>query len=253
MLKLLHVCPVYCRFCFRREQVGKTDSLLTPEALEKALTYIREHTEIWEVILSGGDPLMLSDRRLAEVVNQLNAINHVKVLRIHTRVPVVDPARITHALVRSLRGRMPVYVLLHCNHARELTAEAREACALLVDGGIPLLSQSVLLRGVNDTAESLEALMRTFVEIRVKPHYLHHKDLAKGTSHFGVPIAEGQRLLRGMRGKISGLCQPTYMLDLPDGYGKVPLNPQFAVKGETGWTVEDIHGCFQHYTNEDVV
>lgn len=242
LLKLLLTCPVYCRFCFRREQVGQGDGMLSSEGLDGALTYIRNHPEIWEVILTGGDPLMLSDRRLADAISRLNDIAHVKVLRIHTRVPVVDPARITPELIQALRGRAPVYVLLHCNHARELSREARAACARLVDAGIPMLSQSVLLRGVNDAAESLESLMRALVEARVKPHYIHHCDLARGTSHYRVPIAEGRALLSRMRGNISGLCQPIYMLDLPDGHGKVPVGPVFAVESSDGWIVEDFHG-----------
>ncbi|MGD0144357.1 MAG: lysine-2,3-aminomutase-like protein [Rhizomicrobium sp.] len=247
LLKLLLTCPVYCRFCFRREQVGQSGGMLTTEALDRALNYIRMHPEIWEVILTGGDPLMLSNRRLAEAIARLNEIDHVKVLRIHTRVPVVEPARITPELTEALRGRAPVYVLLHCNHARELTANARAACARLVDAGIPMLSQSVLLRGVNDTAESLESLMRALVESRVKPHYLHHCDLAHGTSHFRVPIADGQALLAAVRGNVSGLCQPTYMLDLPGGSGKVPIGPVFALKSDEGWTVEDFRGHLHIY------
>jgi lysine 2,3-aminomutase len=251
LLKLLLTCPVYCRFCFRREQVGQGDGVLTPAALEGALDYIRAHPEIWEVILTGGDPLMLSDRRLAEVMRRLNDITHVKVLRIHTRVPVVDPARITPALVEALRGRAPVYVMLHCNHARELTPDARSACARLVDGGFPMLSQSVLLRDINDTPESLGLLMRALVETRVKPHYLHHGDLARGTRHFRVPIAEGQALLRGLRGSLSGLCQPSYMLDLPGGHGKVPVGPVFAVDTGDGWMLEDFKG--QRHGYRDLV
>jgi len=247
LLKLLLSCPVYCRFCFRREQVGQGDGVLAPEALDEALAYIRTHPEIWEVILTGGDPLMLSDRRLAEVMTRLNDIPHVKVVRIHTRVPVVDPARITQDLIAVLRGRAPVYVLLHCNHARELTPAARAACGRLVDGGMPMLSQSVLLRHVNDTPESLAHLMRAFVETRVKPHYLHHGDLARGTSHFRVPIAEGQALLRGLRGHTSGLCQPTFMLDLPGGHGKVPIGPVFAADQGDGWLLEDFHGRIWPY------
>ncbi|MFA4994245.1 MAG: lysine-2,3-aminomutase-like protein [Bdellovibrionales bacterium] len=242
LLKLLHTCPVYCRFCFRREQVGNQGGMLTPEETRNAIAYIREHTEIWEVVLSGGDPFILSDRRLAEVIAELNGIEHVKVLRIHTRVPVVDPARVTSELVEALRGCAPVYVLLHCNHARELTPEARAACARLADAGIPLLSQSVLLRGVNDTVESLTDLMRAFVESRITPHYLHHGDLARGTSHFRVPIAKGQELLRAMRGKVSGLCQPTYILDIPGGHGKIPIGPAFAMDNGDGWIVEDFCG-----------
>jgi len=250
LLKLLHTCPVYCRFCFRREQVGNQGRVLSPEEAQNAFAYIRQHPEIWEVVLSGGDPFILSDRRLAEVIAELNAIDHVKVIRIHTRVPTVDPSRVTAELVDALRGRAPVYVLLHCNHARELTPEARAACARLTDAGIPLLSQSVLLRGVNDTVESLTNLMRALVESRVTPHYLHHADLARGTSHFRVPIAEGQKLLHKMRGKVSGLCQPTYILDIPGGHGKVPVGPVFAMDNGDGWIVEDFCGQSHKYLDK---
>ena len=250
LFKLLHSCPVYCRFCFRREQVGQGGGVLSREAIDKAIDYIRDHKEIWEVIFSGGDPLMLSDRRLGEIVARLNDIPHVKILRIHTRYPVVEPERITQNLIKALKGRVPVYILLHCNHARELTDAARAACARLVDAGFPMLSQSVLLRGINDTAESLQALMRAFVEARVKPHYLHHTDLAKGTGHFRVPIAEGQKLLRAMRGTMSGLCIPTYMLEIPEGHGKVPLDPVFAVDNGDGWLLEDFRGHRHVYREE---
>jgi lysine 2,3-aminomutase len=247
LLKLLHTCPVYCRFCFRREQVGHQGGMLSLEETRAAIAYIRERPEIWEVVMSGGDPFVLSDRRLAEVIAELNQIEHVKVLRIHTRVPVVDPARITPDLVAALKGRAPVYVLIHCNHVRELTFEARAACARLADAGIPLLSQSVLLRGVNDTLQSLSDLMRAFVECRITPHYLHHCDLARGTSHFRVPIEEGQALLRAMRGNTSGLCQPAYILDIPGGHGKVPIGPVFAQGRFDKWFVEDFYGCSHVY------
>ena len=193
LLKLTHVCPVYCRFCFRREVVGPGGpQALAGKALETALAYIAATPAIWEVILTGGDPLMLSPRRIGEVTRRLCAIPHVKVLRWHTRVPVVDPGRVTGELVAALRadGRA-VYVALHANHARELTDAARSACARLADAGIPLLGQTVLLKGVNDDAETLAALMRAFVEARIKPYYLHHLDAAPGTSHFRVSIAEG--------------------------------------------------------------
>jgi lysine 2,3-aminomutase len=247
LLKLLHTCPVYCRFCFRRDHVGNGGKMLSPEETRKAIAYIRDHKEIWEVVLSGGDPLLLSDRRLSEIVAELNAIEHVKIIRLHTRVPAVDPARITSELVAALKGRAPIYVLLHCNHAKELTPEARAACALLVDAGIPLMSQSVLLRGVNDTPESLGALMRAFVETRIIPHYLHHGDLARGTGHFRVPITEGQALLRALRGKLSGLCQPHYILDIPGGHGKVPIGPVFAVHQGDEWLVDDFGGQEHKY------
>ena len=200
LLKLTHVCPVYCRFCFRREVVGPGGpQALTGKALDAALGYIAGEPNVWEVILTGGDPFMLSPRRIAEVTRRLGAIPHVKVLRWHTRVPVVDPGRVTDDLVAALRADgKAVYVALHANHARELTDAARAACARLIDAGIPMLSQTVLLKGVNDDAETLAALMRAFVEARVKPYYLHHLDAAPGTSHFRVSIAEGQTLDAGV-------------------------------------------------------
>ena len=249
LLTLLHACPVYCRFCFRREKVGPAGGILSASAVDNALAYIRSHKDIWEVVFSGGDPFMLSPRRLAEVVAALNPMEHIKVIRFHTRIPVVDPSRVTDDLVAALKGRAPVYVLIHCNHPRELTAAAREACTKLVDGGITLLSQSVLLKGVNDSAETLEALMRAFVETRIVPHYLHHGDLAPGTSHFRLPLAKAQELLKGLRGRVSGLCQPTYILDIPGGYGKIPVGPTFAQATDDGWTLEGFRGDNRSYTD----
>lgn len=226
LLKVLHACPVYCRFCFRREQVGPGGEALDGAELSQALDYIRGHPEIWEVILTGGDPLMLAPRRLAEIVAALDAIAHVGVIRLHSRVPVADPARVTAELVAALRAeRAAIYVAIHCNHANEVTQDARAALRLMSDAGIPLLSQTVLLRGVNDDAATLEALFRALVQARVKPYYLHHPDLARGTGHFRLSIAEGQALMRALRGRVSGLCQPTYVLDIPGGHGKVPVGP----------------------------
>jgi lysine 2,3-aminomutase len=227
LLKAVHVCPVYCRFCFRREMVGPQGlGTLSPEALAAALAYIGAHDEIWEVILTGGDPLVLSPRRLLEIMSALAAIPHVKVVRFHTRVPVVAPERVDEALVAALTGSdKTVYVGLHANHPRELTDAARNACGRLVAAGIAMVSQTVLLRGVNDDPDVLAALMRAFVEIRVRPYYLHHPDLAPGTGHFRLTIAEGQAIVAALRGRISGLCQPTYVLDIPGGHGKAPLGP----------------------------
>ncbi len=226
LLTPVKVCPVYCRFCFRRETVGKNDSgALTADQLDAALNYIREHSEIWEVILSGGDPLLLSARRLQRILTALDEIDHVRVVRIHTRIPAVSPQRIDRDLVAALQISKAVFVVLHTNHARELTPATREACARLIDNGIPMLSQSVLLNGVNNDAATLEDLLRTLVENRIKPYYLHHADRAPGTAHFRTTIAEGQQLLRELRGRVSGLCQPEYMLDIPGGAGKVPVGP----------------------------
>ncbi|MGE3931510.1 MAG: lysine-2,3-aminomutase-like protein, partial [Hyphomonadaceae bacterium] len=178
LLKLVHVCPVYCRFCFRREMVGpQGDGTLTGAELDAALAYIEAHSEIWEVILTGGDPFLLSARRAREITERLASIAHVKIIRWHTRVPVVDPMRVTPDLVEALRvERATTYVVLHTNHPRELSGQARAAIARIIDAGVPMLAQTVLLKGVNDDAHTLEALMRSLVEARVKPYYLHHLD-----------------------------------------------------------------------------
>ena len=252
LLKLTHVCAVYCRFCFRREMVGPAAQALTPAQLDLALDYIASHSEIWEVILSGGDPLVLSARRLKQVVSRLAAMPHVKVIRVHSRVPVADPARVTAELVRALKAKgKATYVVLHANHARELTPAAREACARMVDAGIPMLSQSVLLAGVNDDPQTLAALMRALVECRIKPYYLHHGDLAPGTSHLRTSIAHGQDLMRGLRGRLSGLCQPTYVLDIPGGHGKSPVGPGYLSRDQAGrMLVEDFNGGLHCYPSQ---
>ncbi|KAE8237247.1 hypothetical protein A4X03_0g9184 [Tilletia caries] len=200
------------------------DGNLGPEALKKALDYIRDDVRIWEVILTGGDPLILSPRRLREVMRELATIDHVRIVRIHTRVPAVDPQRISDDLLEALRsGGKTLYLALHVNHARELTSEVRAACARLTATRVNLVSQSVLLKGVNDNADTLADLMRSFVEIGVKPYYLHHPDMAPGTGHFRLTIAEGQAIMQDLRNKLSGLCLPHYILDLPGGHGKVEI------------------------------
>jgi lysine 2,3-aminomutase len=229
LFKLVHVCAVYCRFCFRREMVGPGKaSALSQGAYDNALAYIRAHSEIWEVILTGGDPLMLSPRRLAEIMADLAGIDHVRIIRIHTRVPVAEPSRIGDEMIAALTVKgATTWVALHANHVRELTGKARAACAAIVDAGIPMVSQSVLLRGVNDDPAALEALMRGFVECRIKPYYLHHGDLAPGTSHLRTTLERGQEIMRRLRGRVSGLCQPDYVVDIPGGHGKAPVGPSY--------------------------
>lgn len=245
LLKPTHTCAVYCRFCFRREMVGPEGlSNLSPAQMDAAFGYIAAHPDIWEVIVTGGDPLVLSPRRLDEIGRRLAAIEHVKVVRFHTRVPAVDPAAVTDAMVAALKASgKAVYIALHANHARELTPAARAACARIVDAGIPMISQTVLLAGINDDAETLGALMRAFVETRIKPYYLHHHDYAPGTAHLRTGVAEGQALMKALRGTISGLCQPTYILDIPGGHGKVPVGPGYLDAG----TVEDPQGQAHPY------
>jgi lysine 2,3-aminomutase len=243
LLKPLHVCPVYCRFCFRREKVGPGGEALSAAELSAALAYIRDHAEIWEVILTGGDPLMLAPRRLGELLAALDTIRHVAVIRIHTRVPVVDPGRVSDELVAALKPkRASLWFGIHCNHARELSTDARAALARLADAGFPLLGQSVLLAGVNDDVDTLEQLMRGLVTARVKPYYLHHPDLVRGTGHFRVSIERGQALMKALRGRLSGLAQPTYVLDVPGGHGKVPIGPGYLGDDPQALTVEDAFG-----------
>jgi lysine 2,3-aminomutase len=245
LLKPTHTCAVYCRFCFRREMVGPEGlSNLTPAQLDAAFAYIARHTEIWEVIVTGGDPFVLSPRRLANLMDRLNAIEHVKIVRFHTRVPAVDPEAVTDALVAALkRSTKTVYVALHANHVSELTPAARAACARIIEAGIPMLSQTVLLRGVNDDPAVLADLMRALVETRIRPYYLHHGDHAPGTAHLRTTLAEGQQIMKALRGTVSGLAQPTYVLDIPGGHGKVPVGPNYVAEG----AVEDPNGAVRPY------
>ena len=210
---------------------------------------MRARPEIWEVILTGGDPLTLSPRRIAETTRALAAIDHVKTLRWHTRLPIAAPERVDAAMARALAlPDKTVVVAVHANHPRELTPEARAACRRLADRGVLLVSQTVLLRGVNDDVATLEALMRALIEARIKPYYLHHGDLAPGTAHFRTSIAEGQALMQALRGRLSGLALPTYVLDIPGGHGKVPVGPQSVrPDGEGGWLVSDASGVERRY------
>ena len=249
LLKAVHVCPVYCRFCFRREMVGPQGlGTLTGAELDAAIAYIADHTEIWEVILTGGDPLVLSPRRLRDLMERLAPIGHVKVVRFHTRVPVVEPERVDDDMVSALTASgKTTYLAVHANHPREFSPAAKAGFKRLIDGGIALISQTVLLKGVNDDVETLSELMRGFVENRIKPYYLHHPDLAPGTGHFRVSVAEGQALVASLRGRISGLCQPTYVLDIPGGHGKAEIGAS-AISGTDGcFTVRDWKGGEHDY------
>lgn len=238
LLKPTHACAVYCRFCFRREMVGPGGAALDKDELDAAIAYIAATQAIREAILTGGDPLVLSARRLRDLVERLSAIDHLDWLRVHTRIPVADPARVTNDLVAALKAGKTLWVAVHVNHARELTKDALAACAKLADAGIPLIGQTVLLKGVNDNADTLDALFRALTKNRIKPYYLHQGDLAPGTSHFRTTIAEGQSLMRELRGRLSGLAQPTYVLDIPGGAGKIPVGPDWF--DETGATVSPL-------------
>lgn len=252
---ILHVtrtCEVYCRFCFRREVVGEEGNLPEPE-LAAALDYIARTPAIHEVILTGGDPMVLSARRIAALMARLEAIPHLDLVRFHTRVPVVAPERIDAPMLSALRPeRLAVWVVIHTNHASELTEAARAALARLADAGVPLLSQTVLLRGVNADPQVLEDLFRALIRNRVKPYYLHHCDMARGAGHFRTSIAEGLAIMAALRGRLSGTCLPSYVLDLPGGHGKVPLGPDYLTGAGPGrWQIRDWRGQLHEYRDPD--
>ena len=240
-------CPVYCRFCFRRNSVG--GARLSETQLDNALDYIKQNNEIWEVILSGGDPLILAPQRINDILNRLEKIDHVGTIRIHTRVPALDPDRITSAMLKALNIQKPLWIVLHCNHASEIDQSAEEAIRKLIDSGIPMLSQTVLLKGINDNSTDLTKLMRTLVENRIKPYYLHQGDLAQGTSHFRTTLRHGRNLVRSIRGRLSGIAQPLYVLDIPGGFGKVSAEDTWITPNVDGmgWIVEDHKGATHHY------
>ena len=240
LLKPLLVCPVYCRFCFRREHVGPDGGLLTEAELQAAYAWLAAHPAIQEVILTGGDPLMLSPRRLGGIIAALSAMPHIETIRLHSRVPTADPARLTDDLAAMLDTEKSIWLVMHANHPREFTPAAKAALRRVQARGIPVLGQSVLLHGVNDDAAVLEALFRAMLAARVKPYYLHQLDPAPGTARFHVPIERGRRLLAALRGRVTGLAWPTYVLDIPGGAGKVPIGPDYL---DTDGHVRDPAGC----------
>lgn len=251
LLKITHVCPVYCRFCFRREMVGPANGeALSAAQLEAALDYVRAHDEVREVIVTGGDPFVLSPRRIAQVTAALGTIAHVDILRWHTRVPVVAPERMTQALVTALAAPgKSVVVALHCNHPRELTEAARAAVTLMAQAGIALLSQTVLLKGLNDDAGTLEALVRDFAVLGIAPYYLHHGDLAPGTSHFRTTIAQGRALMDELGRRLPASILPRYVLDIPGGHGKVDIEAHVHDAGNGTYTVRDPNGGMHTYND----
>ena len=226
-------CAMYCRFCNRKRKVGRP-SMVTDASIEQGIDYIREHGEVRDVLLSGGDPLLLEDARLGEILSALHAIPHVEIIRIGTRVPCTLPQRVTPELAGLLQQFHPLYINVHFNHPVEITPEAAVACNRLADAGIPLGCQTVLLKGINDDLPTMQTLMRKLLTIRVKPYYLFHGDPARGTSHFRTSIDRGLNIIRGLQGHTSGLCVPHFAIDLLGGGGKVPLLPDYLTGREDG-------------------
>ncbi|MDO8948483.1 MAG: KamA family radical SAM protein [Desulfocapsaceae bacterium] len=220
-------CAMYCRFCTRKRKVGTGKMVINQESIQAGLDYIRHHPQVREVLLSGGDPLLLSDFQIEFILRELRLIPSVKVIRIGTRVPCTLPMRITPELVDILKKYHPLYINTHFNHPAEITPEASAACTLLADAGIPMGCQTVLLKGVNDSSETMRELLLKLLEIRVKPYYLFQTDLTRGTNHFRTPTVTGIKIMRSLIGHISGLAVPTFALDGPGGKGKIPLTPDY--------------------------
>lgn len=245
-------CFVQCRFCFRKWKLPEGVTELSYEEIDTALDYFRNTTELWEVILTGGEPLSTNREKLKYILCELNKIEHIKIVRIHSRAVMVNPAMFDDDLIDILRICKPLYLVIHCNHPDEIDELVASKLSLLSDNGIVLLDQTALLKGINDSSEVLEQLFRRLAENRVKPYYLHHCDLVPGTSHFRTSIKEGQELLKGIRGRVSGICWPTYVLDIPKGFGKVPLGPIYYYKDECGNTIiEDYKGNMHSYPDSD--
>ena len=242
-------CAMYCRHCMRKRRVGKICSdKITYNAIKEGIKYISRQKTIRDVILSGGDPLLLEDDILKAILNYIREIPHVEIIRIHTRIPCTLPQRITTNLASILKTFHPLFINIHFNHPDEITCEAKKACAILSDAGIPLGSQTVLLKGVNDSSKVIKKLMQKFLQIRVKPYYLHHADIVKGTCHFRTSIKKGLQIIKSFRGHTSGLCVPHYMIDLPKGGGKIPLLPEYIkFKDNDFIMVESFNGKIYKY------
>lgn len=223
-------CATYCRFCTRKRKLGCGTMQVSAAQLEAGIAYMADHSQVRDVLLSGGDPLLFEDEQLASILQRLYAIPHVEMVRIGSRLPVTLPERITDQLCRMLRRFAPLYLNTHFNHPRELTPQAVAACSKLADAGVVLGNQTVLLRGVNDTAATLAALWRGLLRLRVRPYYLHHMDLVRGTGHFRTRIETGLKILQTLRGPLSGMALPHYVIDAPGGKGKIPLLPEYLLE-----------------------
>jgi len=249
LIKMNSSCAVYCRFCFRREVIGPHGHNMNDNEIKNALEYVQKHKEISEVILSGGDPFILKPEKIINFMEILNTIEHVKILRFHTRVPVAAPHLVTTDFIKALKkNKKTTFVAIHINHYRELSTKTIKVCKKLLKAGIILIGQTVLLKGVNNKAKTLKKLFKEMLEARIIPYYLHHPDLANGTGHFRVSIQEGQSLMRELRGEISGIAIPTYTLDIPGGYGKIPVGPEYiSEKKSDFYELKDIAGRAHKY------
>lgn len=241
-------CAMYCRHCTRRRFVGQKDKKMPAFQIDKAIEYVRKNVGIRDVVVSGGDPLLLSDKRLESLLKNLREIPHVEIIRIGTRIPVVLPQRITKRLVNMLKRYHPIWVNTHFNHPREITPEAKKACEMLADVGIPVGNQTVLMAGINDCVQTMRILMQELVRARVRPYYIYQCDLSIGISHFRTSISKGLEIIEGLQGHTSGLCVPTYVIDAPGGGGKIPITPNYLVSKDGHKTyLRNFEGSYFYY------
>ncbi len=227
-------CSMYCRHCTRRRLAGKEDRMRPREELDRAIEYVRNNPEIRDVLISGGDGLLIGDEILEDIIKNLRNIPHVEIIRIGTRVPVVMPQRITDELVDMLKKYQPIWINTHFNHPKEITEAAKEAVKKLADGGIPLGNQTVLLKGVNNCPHIMKQLVHELVKIRIRPYYIYQCDLSQGIEHFRTPVSTGIEIIESLRGHTSGFCVPTYVVDAPGGGGKIPVSPQYLISQSPG-------------------
>ncbi|MCL2670678.1 MAG: lysine 2,3-aminomutase [Clostridiales bacterium] len=245
-------CAMYCRHCTRRRFAGATDSTTPAAILDQQIEYIKQHPEVRDVLLSGGDVLTLSDSRLESILQRLREIPHVEIVRIGSRIPVVMPQRVTPELCSMLKKYHPVWLNTHFNHPCEITPEAAHACAMLADAGIPLGNQSVLLAGVNDCVHVMRKLVHELVKMRVRPYYIYQCDLARGLEHFRTPVAKGIEIIEGLRGHTSGFCVPTFVVDAPGGGGKIPVMPNYLIsQGGKRVVLRNFEGVIAAYTEPE--
>ncbi len=249
LFKVTNVCEVYCRYCFRKEMIGAGANHLSGSEFMAAIDYIRAHNEIWEVILTGGDPFILSSQKLQNILNKLDNIKHVQNIRIHTRIPIANPSKIDDTMLFVFKSQgKGLHVVLHVNHFKEITKEVEETILQLRAANCSIYSQSVFLKGVNDDAKILENLFKKLVSIHVKPYYLHHLDRIRGSSHFRVPLKRGMEIMKELQGKVSGLCLPKYVIDVAGGHGKIPANESYIRQISSNlYDIEDYKGCKHLY------
>lgn len=254
LLLITNICSMNCRHCTRRRLVGFEDSHLSKACVDKAIQYISGNKAVRDVLISGGDPLTLPDDELENVLKRVRAIKHVEIIRLGTRVPVVMPMRITDKLAAMLKKYHPIYINTHFNHSKEMTADARQACAKLADAGIPLGNQSVLLRGVNDCQSTMKKLVHNLLMARVKPYYIYQCDLSRGISHFRTSVAKGIEIIESLRGHTTGMAVPTYVVDAPGGGGKIPVMPSYLIsQSDKKIVLRNYEGVITSYSLPQVV